>query len=213
VACSCVISLLDTLLLNAVNFLLSNILYARASLLEETNTVQFRVEGVPIERVSQFKYLGRWLDDDDTDISLVFANIRNAERQWSMIRRLLCRRGASRKVMVRFYLAVVQSVLLYGSETWVLSHRLLRRLEAFHHKCARWLGNTLLRLKFWMFVAFRPCKHTLPNVAPPYFAMQPHQVCCIRPVCLYLPLQPSYARFGGHSNWVLLCHSLIPLTL
>jgi hypothetical protein len=96
---------------------------------------------------SQFQYLGRWLDDDDADISPVFANIRKAQRQWGLVRRLLCRQGASRKVMVHFYLTIVQSVLLYGSETWVLSQYCLRRLEAFHHKCARWLcGRHIRRL-------------------------------------------------------------------
>jgi hypothetical protein len=40
--------------------------------------------------------------------------------------------GADSKTMARFYLAVVQAKLLYGSETWVLSRRLLDCLEHFH---------------------------------------------------------------------------------
>jgi hypothetical protein len=31
-----------------------------------------------------------------------------------------------------FYKAVVQSVLLYGSKTWVLSKTVMARLEGFH---------------------------------------------------------------------------------
>ena len=65
-------------------------------IVNQTRTIQFRVDGVPIERVSQFKYLGRWFDDDDADILPVFANIQKAQRQWGLVRRLLCRQGASR---------------------------------------------------------------------------------------------------------------------
>jgi hypothetical protein len=39
--------------------------------------------------------------------------------------------------MGKFYTAVVQSVLLYGSETWVLSEKMRRMLEGFHNRCAR----------------------------------------------------------------------------
>jgi hypothetical protein len=39
--------------------------------------------------------------------------------------------------MGKIYLAIVQSVFLYGSETWVLSERMTRMLEGFHNRCAR----------------------------------------------------------------------------
>jgi hypothetical protein len=36
-----------------------------------------------------------------------------------------------------FYKAVVQSVLLYGCETWVITSNMLSVLESFHHRVAR----------------------------------------------------------------------------
>ena len=36
-----------------------------------------------------------------------------------------------------FYQAVVQAVLLFSCETWVLSATMLRRLEGFHHRAVR----------------------------------------------------------------------------
>jgi hypothetical protein len=39
-------------------------------------------------------------------------------------------------VAAKFYTAVVQAVLLYGSETWVLSTTALARLEGFHIRAA-----------------------------------------------------------------------------
>ena len=37
----------------------------------------------------------------------------------------------------RFYVAVVQAVLLFGSETWVLNPRLNKSLAGFHHWAER----------------------------------------------------------------------------
>ena len=44
-----------------------------------------------------------------------------------------------------FYLAVIQAILLYGSETWVISKRMLKRLESFHHRCARSMAHRPIR--------------------------------------------------------------------
>ena len=40
-----------------------------------------------------------------------------------------------------FYKAIVQSVLLYGCETWVVSPKVLQVLEGFHHRAARRLSG------------------------------------------------------------------------
>ncbi len=40
------------------------------------------------------------------------------------------------KVSAKFYKAVVQSVLLYGSKTWNLTKTVLARLEGFHIRAA-----------------------------------------------------------------------------
>jgi hypothetical protein len=44
----------------------------------------------------------------------------------------LRRENAPPRVSAKFYKAIVQSVLLYGSKTWVLSLAVLARLEGFH---------------------------------------------------------------------------------
>jgi hypothetical protein len=47
--------------------------------------------------------------------------------------------------MGRFYLAIVQAQLLYGSETWVISKRAVKRLESFHNRCARTIAHRPIR--------------------------------------------------------------------
>jgi hypothetical protein len=44
--------------------------------------------------------------------------------------------NAPPRVSAKFYKAIVQSVLLYGSETWVLSPAAMARLEGFHIRAA-----------------------------------------------------------------------------
>ena len=58
------------------------------------------------------------------------------------MRRVLCRDGASPRISGMFYKAVVQSVLLYGSESCVLTDSLIHKLEAFHHGVARRITGT-----------------------------------------------------------------------
>ena len=90
------------------------------------------MENKDIDYIDFFKYLGHWLSRDDCDNKAVTKNIQKAARQWGQISRLLKRETAEPKVMARFYLAIIQAILLYGSETWVLTTRLLQHLEHFH---------------------------------------------------------------------------------
>ena len=48
-------------------------------------TRQFTVEGTPIENVREFKYLGRWLHEEDDDLPAVQANIKKASARWAMV--------------------------------------------------------------------------------------------------------------------------------
>jgi hypothetical protein len=83
--------------------------------------------------------------------------------------------NASPKDMARFYMAVVQAILLSGSESWVISKGTLRRLETFHAVSvhAIWLigtyanfqmerGNILPLPRFLTFVVF----HRSPLILP-----------------------------------------------
>ena len=41
--------------------------------------------------------------------------------------------------MGTFYKTIIQSVLLYGSESWVISNHMMRALRSFHRRCARYI--------------------------------------------------------------------------
>ena len=97
---------------------------------------QFSVHGDVLERVEVFKYLGRLLAQDDDDIQAIRAQLRKARATWARVGQVLRSENASPRVAAKFYKAVVQAVLLYGSETWVLSPTALARLEGFHIRAA-----------------------------------------------------------------------------
>ena len=47
--------------------------------------MQFTVLGEPIETVDKFKYLGRWMQVEDNNLTAVQANIKKASTWWSMV--------------------------------------------------------------------------------------------------------------------------------
>ena len=88
--------------------------------------VRFDVVGVEIERETTFKYLGRVISDDNNDTVVIETNFKKA------FKKLLMRESACLEVMGNFYKGIVQSVHLYGSESWVLTPKPLRMLRTFH---------------------------------------------------------------------------------
>jgi hypothetical protein len=72
-------------------------------------------------------------------------NLKKARQRWARVSRVLIHDGATEKMMGKFYLAVVQSALLYGSKTWVLSKRMKGMLEGFHNRCARQMRRQFIR--------------------------------------------------------------------
>ena len=97
---------------------------------------QFTVRGDVLERVEVFKYLGRMLAQDDDDVQAVRAQLRKARAVWARVGQVLRSQNVAPFVAARFYQAIVQAVLLYGSETWVISRTALARLEGFHIRAA-----------------------------------------------------------------------------
>ena len=97
----------------------------------------FTAYGEPLRQVSQFKYLGRIVSYEDSDVPAVRRQIKRARRTWGQFCRLLEKEEVPPRVAGMFYQAVVASILLYGSESWVLPPSALWALEGFHVEAAR----------------------------------------------------------------------------
>ena len=73
-----------------------------------------------IEGVETFKYPGRMLDRSDDKWPALRQNVGKAHIVWSRLGKLLRREGVDSQMSAMFYRAVLQAVLIFGEETWVL---------------------------------------------------------------------------------------------
>ena len=103
----------------------------------ESTEMNFEVYGQQIQSVPRFKYLGRILTEGDGDWTAVAGNLAKARKSWGRLQGILSREGATKRVSGNFFKAVVQQVLLFGAETWVVSPMMERALSAFLHGAAR----------------------------------------------------------------------------
>ena len=97
----------------------------------------FTAYGEDLERVEVFKYLERLLAYDDNNSQAIRSNLKKARKSWAQVSRMLRAENAAPEVCGVFYKAIVQAVLLFGSETWKLSPLNLKSLEGFHIRAAR----------------------------------------------------------------------------
>ena len=94
------------------------------------------MHGDVLECMEVFWYIGRLLSQDDNDIQVMRSQLCKARGTWAWIGQVLRRENAPPRVSAKFYKAIVQSVLLYGNETWVMSLAAMVRLEGFHIRAA-----------------------------------------------------------------------------
>jgi hypothetical protein len=111
--------------------------YAAAERTHKALQQTFTVYEAELERVEVFKYLGRLLAYDDNDARAVRGNLKKARGIWARLSPMIRAENASPRACGIFYKATMQSILLFGSETWNLSPQSLKCLEGFH-KRANW---------------------------------------------------------------------------
>ena len=70
----------------------------------------------------------------DNNCPPVVHNLQRAHKKWEQLSQVLIREGADASTLGRIYVAVVQAVMLYRSETWVMTPHIRRVLGRFHHR-------------------------------------------------------------------------------
>ncbi|VDP60183.1 unnamed protein product [Schistosoma mattheei] len=71
----------------------------------------------------------------------ISARIQNARLDFANLRHLWRRRGIRLSTKGRVYCTVVRSVLLYGSETWPIRVKDIRRLLVLVYRCLRSIAH------------------------------------------------------------------------
>ena len=126
----------------------------------QPRAVQLKPEEEPVAVVKEFDYLGSTISQTCSLAKEVDNRISKASRTFGSLYGVLwCRKKVKIPTKMRLFKAVVLSTLLYGSEAWVPSAALMKRLQAFVMCClrvilgvSRWdeKRNTELRLKAGM---------------------------------------------------------------
>ena len=116
---------------------------------------------------------------------LVLVKVR---RSWGRLTRILSREGEYKRISGTFFKVVVQQVLLFGAETWVLNPRIERVLDSFMHGAARrimgrhprrgwdgkWYSPSLVgAMKEAVFKEIRKVITNRQNTAAQYIATRP----------------------------------------
>ena len=100
---------------------------------QDTSTPLTSKAGETIEIVPDFVYLGAWINSSERDIK-----IRRA-KAWSACHKMknIWNSTMSRKMKIRLFIATVESVYLYGSETWTLTLKTEKELNGSYTRMLR----------------------------------------------------------------------------
>ena len=98
-----------------------------------------------VECVEKFCYLGDTLGCSGGVVEASKARVRCAWCKFRDLAPILTARGASLKLKGKLYSACVQSVLVYGSETWATKVEDMLRLERAERMMVRWTCGVSLK--------------------------------------------------------------------
>ena len=77
------------------------------------------------------------MTEGDDEWPAVAGNLAKARKSWGRLQGILSREGATKRVSGNFFKAVVQQVLLFVAEKWVVYLMMEMELSAFIHRAAR----------------------------------------------------------------------------
>ncbi|CAH1987605.1 unnamed protein product, partial [Acanthoscelides obtectus] len=104
----------------------------------EGNGMKIVSKGARIEQVESFKYLGVVVQGDGTTEEEINEILMNASRLYhTMNTSFLRKKMTSRKTKMTVYRTVFRPILIFGSESWVLTNRQKSKLQVIDMKYLR----------------------------------------------------------------------------
>ena len=113
--------------------------------------------GIALEEVEDFKYLGSWVNSSERDIktrkAIAWKALNSMKRVWKS--------NVSNELKTRLFIATVESVLLYGCESWTFTSALERSLDGCYTRMLR----AALNISWQSFVPNEELYGTLPRIS------------------------------------------------
>ena len=93
--------------------------------------------GTVLEQKSDFKYLGSWVDESSKDIrvrkGLAWKALNDMDRIWKS--------NMNPGLKKRFFVATVESILIYGCESWAMTGAMEKSLNGTYTRMLRNIQN------------------------------------------------------------------------
>ena len=91
------------------------------------------LNGSKLDQVNDFLYLGSWVDSSQKDINTRIA------KAWSALSKMdaIWKSPMTNNLKIQFFRSTVETVLLYGSNTWTLTKALTRKLDGTYTRLLR----------------------------------------------------------------------------
>ena len=141
--------------------------------------------GSNLEVVDKFCYLGDMLDADGGAESNTVTRVRSGWEKFRELLPLLTTKAISLKFIGELYAACVRSVMLYGSETWLIKIEESQRLHRNEISMIRWMCGVTMRDRY-------PCEELRARVG-----VKPLWMSCINDVCAGLVTMKGGRITGG----------------
>ncbi|CAH2096300.1 unnamed protein product [Euphydryas editha] len=103
-----------------------------------------QVDGITLENVDKYRYLGSWLTDTWESDTEIRARIEVARASFTNMQKVLCCRQLSIELRTRLLQCYIWPVVLYGCEAWTIKAELRKKIEAFE----MWSYRRMLRISW-----------------------------------------------------------------
>lgn len=107
----------------------------------EKPTINISIDGNKIEQVGQFTYLGQILDENADHEKEIKRRIGISKSAFNNMKSIFQSRKINMKLKLRLLKCYIWSVLLHGVETWTISKKMEKRLEAYEMWLYRRIGR------------------------------------------------------------------------
>ncbi|CAN0606055.1 unnamed protein product, partial [Ectocarpus sp. 12 AP-2014] len=94
------------------------------------------LDGIRIERVPRFQYLGAWIEENANANLEIRSRIAQAKTTFSKMK-VLGNQKVSATLRIRLLKCYVWPVLLYASESWTIKKDMQKRVQSFETWCYR----------------------------------------------------------------------------
>ena len=111
---------------------------------EEGKTAQIKVEGMLLEQVEHFKYLGQVVTQEGRNEKEVKIRIAQAKSTFIRMKSILTSKDITFPLRIRLVKCYIYPIILYGSETWTLLKESEKKIEAFE----MWMFRTMAKISW-----------------------------------------------------------------